>query len=155
MSGEIGAVGGMGVMGGMAGMGAGMSSSASVSGMGNMSGVKSAGNTIESTPNSAEPSCEVKITQAARQAVVTDPVNPGTQNSSVVNEAHPQVSSNIPVATSQTESANPASTFDPSYNAIGQNIKDMNKMDEILLSLVLAMMMQEQDKNTPMKFSPN
>jgi hypothetical protein len=31
----------------------------------------------------------------------------------------------------------------------------MNKMDEILLSLVLAMMMQEQDKNTPMKFSPN
>jgi hypothetical protein len=162
MSADIGAVGGMGFMGGMAGLGAGMSGPVSVGGIVNMSGVKMAGDTtaVGFTPNIAEPSCDVNISSTAHQALDADPVNPGMQNTIVANNADSQASANALQAASmqsQTQRTNATSTLDPAINTPGKEIEDMSQMDKILMALLLAMLMQQENKSnhTTVTFSPS
>ena len=131
-----GAIGGAG-MGAVGGAGLGMGAAAGIGGAGATAGAgnapKAPSASSASSASATEPSAKVTISAAAQRASV-EPTQEGTTFSVTTgSDGHKYVG------------GMDANGFqNPDINALGQNVNELNKLDEALAALLLMLMLQKQ-----------
>jgi hypothetical protein len=143
----IGGIGGIGGMGGMGGMGATASAGATGS-----IGAMGAGTNVGSTPNAgalaggtpAAPGTTVSISQAAQNAFNAEAAGVGASFSVTANASGLQVTGNV----TGLDSGSPGAPVSAELSVdISMNTQALNEYDELIATLILALLMQEKEKS--------
>jgi hypothetical protein len=137
MTGAIGGVGGIGGMGGMGGVG-GMTAGAAAPASAPAGG--------GDTASAAQPSTQVTISLGGQQALAGESTQPGA-SFSVSQDAsgHHYVGGVDANGFSNPDAAHGVSGMDGRCNAFGQDVSQLNKLDELTAALLLALLLKKRD----------
>lgn len=155
--GSVGGVGaGMGGMGGAGGVG-GAGGAGAAGAAGGASGVANAQAAQASTGTAPEPSAKITISDAAMKANSVEPTQPGASFSLSVDKgghhyaggtdangfSNPDLKPMQTVGSAGKSESHAANAFDLSTNALGQKYSDLNKLDDAIAALLLAMLQKK------------